>query len=148
MTECISGKVRVLYALVRMGSGGQQIDNASSGGLYIKIDPENGVLADYAFAFNRITFKQHPDTGFVFKGAAIETWPEAKQFALDVAKKFREIRYMGWDIAFTEDGPAVIELNNAPGIGIIQDCYGGIRDDLNINPKDWWYQSNYTIKNL
>jgi hypothetical protein len=85
MTECISGKVRVLYALVRMGSGGQQIDNASSGGLYI---------------------------------------------------------------AFTEDGPAVIELNNAPGIGIIQDCYGGIRDDLNINPKDWWYQSNYTIKNL
>jgi hypothetical protein len=61
---------------------------------------------------------------------------------------FREIRYMSWDIAFTKDGPAVIELNNAPGIDIIQDCYGGIRDGLEINPKDWWYQSNFTIKNL
>jgi hypothetical protein len=148
VTECIRGEARVLYALVRMGSGGQQIDNASSGGLYIKIDPVTGVLGEYAFAFNRLTFKTHPDTGFVFKGAVIEEWGEAKTFALGVARKFREIKYMGWDIAFSKDGPAVIELNNAPGIGIVQDCYGGIRDDLNINPKDWWYKSNYTIKNL
>jgi hypothetical protein len=148
MTECVNGAARVLYALVRMGSGGQQIDNASSGGLYIKIDPETGVLADKAFAFNRILFEKHPDTHFLFKDAKIEVWNEAKQFAIDVAKKFREIRYMGWDIAFTKDGPAVIELNNAPGISIIQDCYGGIRDDLKITPKNWWYQSNYTIKNL
>jgi hypothetical protein len=148
VTECIGGEARVLYALVRMGSGGQQIDNASSGGLYIKIDPETGVLGDYAFAFNRITFRTHPDTGFVFKGAAIEKWDEAKSFALAVAGKFREIKYMGWDVAFSTDGPAIIELNNAPGIGIVQDCYGGIRDDLKLNPKDWWYKSNYTIKNL
>lgn len=148
MTECINGKVNVLYALVRMGSGGQQIDNASSGGLYIKIDPETGVLAERAFAFNRLTFDKHPDTGFVFNKAKIAVWAEAKAFTIGVARKFREIKYMGWDIAFTKDGPSVIELNNAPGIGIIQDCYGGIRDDLKINPKDWWYKSNYTIKNL
>jgi hypothetical protein len=148
MTECVDGAVRVLYALVRMGSGGQQIDNASSGGLYIKIDPATGVLAEHAFAFNRLTFDKHPDTGFVFKEAPINTWEEAKQFTINVAQKFREIKYMGWDIAFTVNGPSVIELNNAPGIGIIQDCYGGIRDDLKIIPKDWWYKSNYTIKNL
>lgn len=147
-TECVNGQAHVMYALVRMGSGGQQIDNASSGGLYIKIDPQTGVLADHAFAFNRILFDKHPDTGFVFKGAHIETWNEAEQFAIAVAQKFREIKYMGWDVAFTTTGPAMIELNNAPGIGIIQDCYGGIRDDLNINPKDWWYKTNYTIKNL
>jgi hypothetical protein len=148
VTECIRGEARVLYALVRMGSGGKQIDNASSGGLYIKIDPETGVLGDYAFAFNRITFKTHPDTGFVFKGAAMEKWEEAKAFSLAVARKFREIKYMGWDVAFSTDGPAVIELNNAPGIGIVQDCYGGVRDDLKIKPEDWWYKTNFTIKNL
>ena len=147
-TECINGQARVLYSLVRMGSGGQQIDNASSGGLYLKIDPETGVLADHAFAFNRLLFYKHPDTNFVFKGAHINIWNEAKNFTIDVAKKFRDIKYMGWDIAFTTEGPSVIELNNAPGIGIIQDCYGGIRDDLKINPKDWWYQSNFTLKNL
>ena len=147
-TDCTGRDVRVLYALVRMGSGGQQIDNASSGGLYLKIDPETGILAEKAFSFNRKTFDQHPDTGFIFKEAHIEVWEEVKQFTISVAKKFRDIKYMGWDIAYSIDGPVVIELNNAPGIGIIQDCYGGIRDDLQINPKDWWYKSDYTLKNL
>ena len=147
-TQCVDGQAQVLYALVRMGSGGQQIDNASSGGLYIKIDPATGVLAAHAFAFDRLTFDKHPDTGFIFNGAHIPVWDEAKTFTIGLAQKFREITYMGWDIAFTTTGPSVIELNNAPGIGIIQDCYGGIRDDLKIDPKDWWYKSNYTIKNL
>jgi hypothetical protein len=31
---------------------------------------------------------------------------------------------------------------------MIQDFYGGIRDDLKIKPKDWWYRSNFTLKNI
>ena len=148
MTECVNGEAKVIYALFRMGSGGQQIDNASSGGMYLKVDVETGELADFAYNTNRKTFYQHPDTGFTFKGAKIEKWSEAKAFALSVTEKFREIKYMGWDIAFSTEGPTVIELNNAPGLNIIQDCYGGLKDDLKINPNDWWYKSNYTIKNL
>ncbi len=147
-TECIKGEVKVLYALFRMGSGGQQIDNASSGGMYLKIDVDTGALADFAYNTNRDIFYQHPDTGFVFKGAVIEKWHEAKAFAIAITKKFREIKYMGWDIAFSPEGPTVIELNNAPGLNIIQDCYGGIAHELNINPNDWWYKSNFTVKNL
>jgi len=148
MTECINGKAKIIYALFRMGSGGQQIDNASSGGMYLKIDIETGELDSMAYNTSRHTFKKHPDTGFVFGGAKLEKWAEAKEFALSITEKFREIKYMGWDVAFSTEGPTVIELNNAPGLNIIQDCYGGIRDDLKINPKDWWYKSNYTIKNL
>jgi hypothetical protein len=131
-----------------MGSGGQQIDNASSGGMYLKVDVETGRLADFAYNTNRDTFYAHPDSGFVFKGEIVEKWAETKAFALEVTKKFREIKYMGWDIAFSTDGPTVIELNNAPGLNIIQDCYGGLAGDLNIKPKDWWYKKNYTLKNL
>lgn len=147
-TECVNGNVTILHALVRMGSGGEQVDNATSGGMYIKIDKETGVLADYAYMTNRSTHTMHPDTGFVFKGQKVEQWDDVKAFALQVAKKFREIKYLGWDIAVTKDGFAVIEINHHPGFGIVQDCYGGARDDLKINPKDWWYQSNYTIKNV
>jgi hypothetical protein len=65
-----------------------------------------------------------------------------------VARKFREIKHIGWDIAFTPEGPSVIEFNNKPDMAGIQDSYGGILRDFNVNPKDWWYQSNYTLKNL
>jgi hypothetical protein len=147
-TECINGEITILHALVRMGSGGEQVDNATSGGMYIKIDKDTGILADYAYMTNRSIHRKHPDTGFVFKGAQIAQWKDVKDFALTTAKKFREIRYLGWDIALTADGFSVIEINHHPGFGIVQDCYGGARDDLKINPKDWWYQSNYTIKNV
>jgi hypothetical protein len=147
-TECVDGTAKILHSLVRMGSGGEQVDNATTGGMYIKIDAETGVLGDYAYTTNRKTFEAHPDTGFVFKETRIERWPEIKKFALEAASKFREVRYLGWDVAFTKEGFSIIEMNHHPGFGIVQDCYGGARDDLKINPKDWWYKSNFTIKNV
>lgn len=147
ITECNNGEARVLYALVRIGQGGKQVDNASSGGMYVKVDPETGALSDHAYAYNRITFDKHPDTGFVFRGTRLEEWDAVKTFALEVAEKLREMRYIGWDIGFTQSGPAVVELNNSPDLGMIQDFYGGVQDDLKINPKEWWYQSNFTLKN-
>ncbi len=146
VTECISGEAKVLYSIIRMGSGGQQVDNASSGGMYIKIDSESGILANHAYTTNRSLFKQHPDTGFKFEGAQLPSWQKAKECALQAASKFREIRYLGWDVAITVEGPSIIEFNHHPGVGIVQDCYGGIRDDLKIVPDEWWYQSNYTLK--
>jgi hypothetical protein len=148
ITECINGEPRVLYALLRMGRGGKQVDNASSGGVYTKLDPDTGTLGDYAFSNNRAVFKAHPDTGFVFKDTKMEKWEEAKALSLIVAKKFRKIKYLGWDIACTTEGPSIIELNNRPDMEMIQDFYGGVRDDLKINPKNWWYKSNFTINSV
>jgi hypothetical protein len=148
ITECVNGEPRMLYCVVRLGSGGRQIDNASAGGIFVRIDLDTGALYDSAQAFDQSQCTSHPDTGFVFKGARMETWAQTKAFTIAAARKFREIRYMGWDIAVTKDGPSIIEFNNKPDMAGIQDSYGGIRDDLNINPKDWWYQSNFTIKNL
>lgn len=148
MTECTNGKATLLHSVVRIGSGGHQVDSPGSGGLYIKIDKETGVLDDQAFMRDLSKHYKHPDTGFQFKGARIEAWDEVRLFTINVAEKFREIRHIGWDVALTADGCAVIELNHHPGQDFVQDCYGGIRDDLKINPKDWWYQSNYTIKNV
>lgn len=148
VTECINGESKLLFALLRMGRGGGQIDNASSGGMYIKVDPETGKMHDFAFSRNRNKFYKHPDTDFIFKDAKFENWDEVKAFILVAAQKFRDIKYLGWDIACSENGPLIIEINNGPGINIVQDFYGGIRDVLKINPKDWWYNSKFTIKEL
>ena len=148
VTECIKGESRIVYSLIRMGRGGKQVDNASSGGLYIKIDPASGILHDYAFSHNRIKFDVHPDTGFIFNNAKIKHWEEVKDFILLVSKKFREIKYLGWDVAISEEGPLIIEINNGPDIELIQDFYGGIRQDMHVEPLSWWYNSKYTLKDL
>ena len=31
-----------------------------------------------------------------------------------------EVRYIGWDIAFTKEGPVMVEGNEYPGYGLIQ----------------------------
>jgi hypothetical protein len=148
VTEYHDGKPWILYTLLRMGRGGKQVDNASAGGLYIKVDTEHGTLHDYAFSHNRNKFEVHPDTGFIFANARIQNWPVIKTFILKEIEKFREIRYLGWDVALTVDGPSVIELNNGPDVEILQDFYGGLKDDLHIIPAKWWYNHRFTLKEL
>lgn len=148
-TECVDGRARILVALLRMGCGGMQLDNASCGGLYIKIDAETGTLTGKAWADNRDTFDAHPDTGFRFEGAALPMWDEVARFAIAVAEKYAPIKYIGWDIALSEEGPLIIEGNNGPGIEIVQDLYGGIKSRFGIgSPEEYWYAKNYSLKNL
>lgn len=147
ITEYENGKAQILYSLLRMGCGGNQVDNAAVGGLYIKVDAETGELADFAYTATHSKHMVHPDTKFQFKGARIEQWDAIKTFALMATLKFREIKYIGWDIAITTAGFLIIEINHQTGFDIVQDYYGGARDVLKINPKDWWYKSNYTVKN-
>ncbi len=148
ITQCVNGNAKVMYALIRMGKGGNQVDNAAAGGVYVKLDPETGTLGDVAYAHDRINFDKHPDTGFTFKGSTIQSWPQVKNLALSVARKYREITYVGWDIALTTDGPSIIELNSTPDMAMIQDCFGPVRNDLKINPNDYWHQDNFTIRNV
>ena len=147
-TECVDGNPRIMYSLIRMGQGGKQVDNTSSGGLYTKFNQESGLMDDFAFSHNRVVFESHPDTEFVFKGSKIYQWENIKDFILKTTQKFREIRYLGWDVALTQNGPLIIEINNGPGIELVQDFYNGIRDDLHIVPEKWWYNRKYTLKEL
>lgn len=149
VTEC-DGKrqARVLLSLMRMGSGGSRIDNASSGGLYIRVDPASGILSDAALRDDHTAYPTHPDTGFRFAGYEIPMWEELAAFASATALKYREMRYVGWDIAYTERGPVVIEGNNGPGMGILQDHYGGLRDTFGIDePRKYWFRENFTLRN-
>jgi hypothetical protein len=148
ISEYTDGQPWALHALLRMGRGGNQIDNASAGGLYLKVDLKTGSLSNYAYTHNRIRFFEHPDTGFTFRNARLESWQAIKSFVMREIVKFREIRYLGWDIAMTVNGPVVIELNNGPDVEILQDFYGGLKDDFKIIPDKWWYNHKFTLKEL
>lgn len=66
-------------------------------------------------------FDKHPLTGFDFN--TIEKIPYVKEsfeMVKEAALLIPDIRYVGWDVAITEDGPVVIEGNEYPSYGLIQ----------------------------
>lgn len=112
--------VNVLYALIRIGGGDSYVDNISSGGMYSSVD-ENGVITADAFCdFSIEYFEFHPITKTRFKGFEIPFFKEAIALVKEAALRVKEIRYIGWDVAITEDGPVLIEGNTIPGYDMPQ----------------------------
>ena len=53
-------------------------------------------------------------------GFKVPKYKEAVKLALKASKVVKEIRYVGWDVAITNDGPCIIEGNEFPSYGLIQ----------------------------
>ncbi len=108
------------------------VDNASSGGLVLPIDPESGELG-CGIAIHgspdrvRIPFDKHPDTGEAFVGKKIPDWKELVNQMVDLTNKIPYLYFVAWDILLTDDGYYIIEGNASSGVGIFQTS-GGIRD--------------------
>jgi len=147
MTKTEHGRSEIIYAMLRMGQKGNQIDNASQHGLACAVDKSTGKFASTGFTGLREQISRHPDTGFTFSDYQFPYWKELEQFITGVAAKFYEIRYLGWDVAFTADGPAIIEINAGAGLEFLQDCYGGVAGGFEVgNPHKWWFSRKYFIR--
>lgn len=144
-----NAEIAILFTLLRMGNKGMDVDNASSGGIYIGVNVVTGELQKYAISNQQEIFEYHPYSGFKFESFFIPFWQEIVTFIKNVAFKFSEIRYIGWDVAYSVDGPVIIEANNGPDISIIQDCFGGVKKQFHINcPDDFWFSNKFSIKDL
>lgn len=148
-TKMIDGKAEILFAMLRMGQGGNQLDNASLEGLVCKVDIDTGNFDSLGYTGLGRTMKAHTDSNFVFEGYSFPYWNEVKEFVLMAARKIEIIGYIGWDIAYTVNGPVVIEMNAAAGLEFLQDCHGGVRKAYGIeNPGKYWFNDNYAIRDL
>jgi hypothetical protein len=148
-TALEKGKTKILFAFLRMGQGGNQLDNATQGGLVCKINLETGQFASHGTSKLDKKFDKHPDTNFEFKGYVFPYWEEIRKLIETSAQKFDTIGFIGWDVAYTLDGPSIIEMNAGAGLQSLQDNYGGVRKAYGIdNPKKYWYNDNFTLKDL
>ena len=87
--------------------------------LYFSLN-ENGkidsnVIDDYANVY-----ETHPLTGKKFKDVKIKGVKEAFDMCKEAALKIPQVRYIGWDVAFTNKGPVIVEGNEYPGYGLVQ----------------------------
>lgn len=120
-------KTHILSAYMRFGTGNSVVDNATSGGIYVGIDMLNGTLKDTALQevhFGGNDFEEHPDSNFIFKGFKVPFFKEVCELVLK-ATDFLPDRFIGWDIAVTNDGPIIIEANEYPDLSVSGTAYGG-----------------------
>ena len=108
------GRVYFLQAILKIGNGGV-VDNFSSGGMYAYID-ENGYVYTEAIDREDNIFAEHPISKHKIVGFKVPMFEEAVELVKEAAKVVPEVRYVGWDVAISENGPMIIEGNCFPGV--------------------------------
>lgn len=122
VTLLLDGQPHLLYALLRVGSGKNHVDNISSGGMYTVIG-DDGVLHFPAFCDKTSCFYDaHPVTGVRFEGFCVPYYAEAVEMCKKAALVEPKLGYIGWDVAITPNGPVLVEANNLPGYDMIQNA--------------------------
>lgn len=125
------GKDHFIQSLFRMGQRGSFVDN-NSGAIRARIDEGNGYVFTCGFDAYGNEYILHPDSGEVIPGFRIPAWEELLKLAGKVMDEISSYaRFIGFDLALTEHGWTVIEVNPFPQLVIQQIITGqGIRKEM------------------
>ena len=126
------GTVDFFDSVMRFGAGGNFVDNASRGGVFVGIE-EDGTLQEVGYhepgiKKNLVVNGCHPDTGVKFGGMKIPYWDELLTTAKEFHKFFYGIPSIGWDVAITPNGFVFTETGEDWEIPVYQVTHGGLRE--------------------
>jgi hypothetical protein len=126
-------QMHLSVCILRMGRHNSDVDNSAQGGLSIQIDSETGRFSDYATAeHGGGTFYTHPDSNFEFKNKQINGWEDIRGAIMKNAQHLLDFRDIALDVAITQVGIEIIEMNFGYGIDHLQSTCGGMRRTLSI----------------
>jgi len=104
--------------MLKVIAGKVVVDNFSlgaTGNLIGYGDREQGVLRGavtlHESGSGMATIHRHPVTGVSFDGFVVPYWREAIELVSNAQRHFKELRTLGWDVALTDGGPAILEAN-------------------------------------
>jgi len=92
------------------------VDNIGAGGISVDLDITTGHFCHAIRVINETTTtncSEHPDTGVTLEGH-LPDWKNVCDKILNIAESLPEIEYMGFDVAFTENGIKLPEINRMP----------------------------------
>ncbi|WP_186827118.1 sugar-transfer associated ATP-grasp domain-containing protein [Shimia ponticola] len=101
-TVHIAEKSRVVAAYMRFGSG-EDGHVKSESHVRVNVALDTGVLGEEGYLANWTPVSGHPDTMVEFKGRSVPSFLEACDLCRTEHAHFPSSRYMGWDVAVTED---------------------------------------------
>lgn len=120
-----AGGPRMHRAILKVTAKGNVRDNfhhGATGNLLAKIDPATGRIEHLikgGWPWPAVE-ERHPDTGLTMKGFELPRWREAVSLTLKAAAAFPGARLQGWDVALTDRGPVLLEINTPMDADLVQ----------------------------
>lgn len=108
------GNVKVLNKILKIGNG-ENLDNGCLGGMYTFLDDKGKVIVP-AIDNKGNTFEVHPISNTKIVGFQIPNFDKVIKLVKDLALIEKNIRYVGWDIAITQNDVDVVEGNEYSGL--------------------------------
>lgn len=105
-------------------SASGQVDNIQMGGIIAKVNVVTGEFSNAKKVVNNVFFdcERHPDSNIEIKGF-LPHWQEMVEKLVEISQHLAPLTYLGYDIAITDDGFKIIEINSHQGIRMFQ-VYG------------------------
>ncbi len=117
--------VKAMLRIATIASDGRA--NLHQGGIGVSIDLQSGRTLAARIAKEDIT--HHPDTGRALLDVELPHWDEILHLCEEAAKAV-PLDYLGIDIALSDSGPVILEVNARPGIEIQNVAGEGLREKL------------------
>lgn len=115
------GEAHILKAKYRVGTG-DAITDTADGCIAYPISIEHGVIEGPGIneVLNSKNYFYHPGCEKLVVGMRIPMWDRVLEVVTEAAKKIPQIRYIGWDIAITNNSVEIIEGNHNPYHGTFE----------------------------
>lgn len=115
------GEVHILKAKYRVGTG-DAITDTADGCIAYPISIKYGVIEGPGIneVLNSNQYFYHPNCDKLVVGMRIPMWDQALEIVTKAAKMIPQIRYIGWDLAITNNGVEIIEGNHNPYHGTFE----------------------------
>jgi hypothetical protein len=123
-----NGTLHVIASVLRIGNG-DVVDNFASGGMFTMLD-EAGVALYPGVDKQSNVYETHPATGVQIAGFAVPRYDEITDMVEEAARRLPTVPYVGWDIAVTPEGPALIEANHNSSVFQPKPSATGVRIGL------------------
>ncbi len=106
----------ITRAALRIPSGCNMTDSfadGKKGNLLALVDRFTGAVVEVlaGIGLDRRTTDVHPDTGRRFAGLMLPDWDAAVAMVRAGARLLPGLRFQGWDVAFSDRGPLLVEVN-------------------------------------
>ena len=120
-------------AVAKIATGENPADNFwRRGNMLGAIDSDTGLITRVVqgAGSDMMVNKPHPDTKRAVVGAEIPHWSAVKDLVATAARVLPGIRTQSWDVALTDAGPVLLEVNFGGDLNLAQIAHGnGVLDD-------------------